>query len=109
MANVGPTLQLGFDLGPFGNPQEAEIVPIWGTSEASLGPVEAKFWSHFWEYALDPQKAKLGGIKNAQIEAPGTMFIPGNLYTIKIEHDGGLRIDSVPISKILLGERIPQQ
>ncbi len=32
-------------------------------------------------------------IKNAQIEAPGTMFVPGNLYTIKIEHDGGLRIE----------------
>ena len=70
-------------------------------------PVEAKFWSRFWEYALDPKKAKLQGIKNAQIEAPGTMFVPGNLYTIKIEHDGGLRIDSAPLSKILLGEQIP--
>lgn len=68
---------------------------------------EAKFWSRFWEYALDPKKAKLEGIKNAQIEAPGTMFVPGNLYTIKIEHDGGLRIDAAPLSKILLGEQIP--
>ena len=70
-------------------------------------PVEAKFWAHFWEYALDSKKAKLEGIKNAQIEAPGTMFVPGNLYTIKIEHDGGLRIDASPLSKILLGEQIP--
>lgn len=70
-------------------------------------PVEAKFWSRFWEYALDSGKAKLKGIKNAQIEAPGTMFVPGNLYTIKIEHDGGLRIDILPLSKILLGEQIP--
>ncbi|MCK5082262.1 MAG: hypothetical protein KAR31_05085 [Candidatus Omnitrophica bacterium] len=70
-------------------------------------PVEAKFWSRFWDYALDSKKAKLKGIKNAQIEAPGTMFVPGNLYTIKIEHDGGLRIDASPLSKILLGEQIP--
>jgi hypothetical protein len=34
------------------------------------------------------------GIKNAQIEAPGTKFVPGLIYTIKIEHDGGLRIDA---------------
>src|SRR3989338_577858 len=70
-------------------------------------PVESKFWMSFWEYALDPQRAKLEGIKNAQIEAPGTMFVPGNIYTIKIEHDGGLRIDAAPLSKILLGEQIP--
>ena len=70
-------------------------------------PVEVKFWSRFWEYALDPKQARLEGIKNAQIEAPGTMFIPGILYTIKIEHDGGLRIDAAPLSKILLGEQIP--
>jgi len=91
--------------------QEYEItkineIPRGYKLEGQDDPVETKFWSHFWEYALDPQRAKLGGIKSAQIEAPGTMFIPGNLYTIKIEHDGGLRIDSAPLSKILLGEKI---
>jgi len=82
-------------------------VPQGYKLEDEENPVEAKFWSRFWEYALDPQRAKLRGIKSAQIEAPGTMFIPGNLYTIKIEHDGGLRIDAVPLSKILRGEKIP--
>ena len=82
-------------------------VPLGYKLENQENPVETKFWSRFWEYALDTQRAKLGGIKSAQIEAPGTMFVPGNLYTIKIEHDGGLRIDSAPISKILLGEKIP--
>jgi hypothetical protein len=92
--------------------QEYEIakinqVPRGYQLEVQQNSVEAKFWAHFWEYALDPKKAKLEGIKNAQIEAPGTMFVPGNLYTIKIEHDGGLRIDASPLSKILLGEKIP--
>ena len=40
----------------------------------------------FWDYALDPEMAHKQGIKNAQIEAPGTMFIPGVIYTIHIEH-----------------------
>ena len=91
--------------------QEYEItkineVPRGYKLEGQYNPVEAKFWLHFWDYALDPQKANFEGIKNAQIEAPGTMFVPGNLYTIKIEHDGGLRIDSSPLSKILVGEKI---
>lgn len=92
--------------------QEHEIakineVPAGYRIGAGENPVENKFWSRFWEYALDPAKAKEQGIKSAQIEAPGTMFVPGNLYTIKIEHDGGLRIDAFPLSKILLGEKIP--
>lgn len=82
-------------------------VPRGYRLEGQENPIEARFWSRFWEYALDPKRAKMEGIKNAQIEAPGTMFVPGNLYTIKIEHDGGLRIDSAPLSKILLGEQIP--
>ena len=69
---------------------------------------EEKLWKDFWNYALDPTKAKGEGIKNAQIEAPGTMFIPGILYRIKIEHDGGLRIDAAPLSPILKGETIPK-
>jgi hypothetical protein len=92
--------------------QEYEItkinqVPRGYQLQDQVDPVEARFWQRFWDYALDPKRAKMEGIKNAQIEAPGTMFVPGNLYTIKIEHDGGLRIDAAPLSKILLGEQIP--
>ena len=67
---------------------------------------EKKLWQRFWEYALNPQKAGKVGIKNAQIEAPGTKFIPGMIYTIKIEHDGGLRIDAKPVNPILKNEKI---
>ena len=45
------------------------------------------------------------GIKNAQIEAPGTRFVPGMLYTVKIEHDGGMRIDAQTLPLILKGEK----
>ncbi|MFA7677159.1 MAG: hypothetical protein WCY34_03215 [Candidatus Omnitrophota bacterium] len=68
---------------------------------------EEKIWRKFWEYALSPESAKKKGIKNIQIEAPGSMFIPGTLYTLVIEHDGGIRIDVKPLPNILRGEKIP--
>lgn len=71
-----------------------------------VDPFEKKIWETFWKYVLNPKESKKLGIKNAQIEAPGTMFIPGVLYTLKIEHDGGIRIDSAPLSPILKGEKI---
>jgi hypothetical protein len=67
---------------------------------------EMKLWREFWDYALDPKKREHAGIKNAQIEAPGSMFFPGTIYTLKIEHDGGLRIDASPVPEILKGEKI---
>lgn len=67
---------------------------------------EKKLWTDFWKYALNPKAARKMGVKNAQIEAPGTIFIPGTLYTIKIEHDGGLRIDAEPLPAILKGEKV---
>jgi len=87
---------------------EVNHIPQGYKIEGSTNPFEEKLWKKFWEYALDPKEAKKMGIKNAQIEAPGTMFIPGTLYTINIEHDGGIRIDTQPLPAILKGEHIPQ-
>jgi len=81
-------------------------VPSGYRVEGSRSGFEKSLWEKFWQYALTPKEAKKIGIKNAQIEAPGTKFIPGMLYTIRIEHDGGMRIDAQPLPKILKGERI---
>lgn len=62
---------------------------------------EREIWKRFWKYALDPVERRRMGIKNAQIEAPGQVFIPGTIYTLMLEHDGGLRIDTRPIPEIL--------
>lgn len=67
---------------------------------------ETQLWGEFWNYALDPKKRNRAGIKNAQIEAPGSLFIPGTIYRLHIEHDGGLRIDAEPIPEILKGEKL---
>ena len=62
---------------------------------------EKEVWAKFWKYALDPEARARVGIKNAQIEAPGSVFVPGTIYTLMIEHDGGIRIDTRPIPEIL--------
>ncbi|MBM3250453.1 MAG: hypothetical protein FJZ09_06435 [Candidatus Omnitrophica bacterium] len=96
------------------NGSQAEVYEINNMSEVPSGyKTEGKdsafdnaLWKRFWDYALKPDEAKRMGIKNAQIEAPGTRFIPGMLYTVKIEHDGGMRIDARPLPGILKGEKI---
>jgi len=95
------------------NTQEFEITPASRIPKGykivtAQSDYEKKLWQKFWEYALSPDKAQAIGIKNAQIEAPGTMFVPGTIYTIKIEHDGGMRIDAAPLPEILKGETIPE-
>ena len=67
----------------------------------SASSYEKQLWRDFWKYALDKNRATLKGIKNAQIEAPGTMFLPGYIYRLEIEHDGGIRIDVDPVPNIL--------
>lgn len=92
----------------------AETFEITKTNEIPSGyeaadvknAFEQNLWKKFWEYALNPEKAGKVGIKNAQVEAPGTKFIPGMIYTIKIEHDGGLRIDAKAVTPILKNEKI---
>lgn len=68
--------------------------------------LEEELWRNFWQYVLDDKSRTAQGVKNAQIEAPGSKFVPGLLYSIKIEHDGGLRIDVTKIPEVLKGEKI---
>ncbi len=91
--------------------QEFIITPIdeipsgYEVSGLTTG-IEKDIWKQFWEFVVRQDKKDTVGIKNAQIEAPGSVFLPGTLYSIKIEHDGGLRIDTQPISPILRGEKV---
>jgi hypothetical protein len=85
-----------------------EVPGGYKVSDKDESSYEKALWAKFWKYALDPSEGKRAGVKNAQIEAPGTMFVPGILYTIKIEHDGGMRIDAASLPEILKGESIPK-
>ena len=72
----------------------------------SISGVESRFWREFWNFSFNETLASNAGVKSVQIEAPGVVFIPGYLYTIHIEHDGGLRIDAKSVEPILRGEKI---
>lgn len=72
----------------------------------TVSDFELDLWKEFWTYALDPAKRDSAGVKNAQIEAPGSLFLPGSIYTLRIEHDGGLRIDARAVPEILKGESL---
>lgn len=85
---------------------EAEEIPQGYKIPDEKSSYENNLWKEFWNYALDPQARERAGIKNAQIEAPGSVFVPGTIYTLKIEHDGGLRIDAQPVPEILKGENL---
>lgn len=107
--------------------QEFEITPVYQivpASKASKMPLERQYavpegyrvgnppnyfereiWKKFWRYALDPNERRRVGIKNAQVEAPGQVFVPGTIYTLILEHDGGIRIDTRPIPEILKNEK----
>ena len=94
------------------NTQEMTITPVdevpagYRTSDTP-NYYEKEIWARFWKYALDPVERARLGIKNAQIEAPGSVFVPGTIYTLVIEHDGGIRIDTRPIPEILKNEKVP--
>ena len=85
---------------------EAKGIPAGYKIPGPTNHFEEKLWAEFWKYALDPKQREHAGIKDAQIEAPGSMFLPGTIYTIRIEHDGGIRIDTEPLPQILKGEHI---
>lgn len=91
--------------------QEFEItqthqIPTGYKTDEPRSEFEAKLWESFWSYALDPEARERTGIKNVQVEAPGSIFVPGTIYTLSIEHDGGLRIDARPVPEILKGEQV---
>ncbi len=91
--------------------EEFVITPLKGIPEGYKVPgerssFERRIWNEFWRIALDEDAAARRGVKSAQIEAPGTRFVPGLLYTLRLEHDGGIRIEARRIPEILKGERL---
>lgn len=91
------------------NTEEFPITPVNEVPDGyRVGDPPSRFerdiWAKFWKYALEPDARAEVGIKNAQIEAPGSVFVPGTIYTLIIEHHGGIRIDTRPIPSILKDE-----
>ena len=64
--------------------EEFLITPTRGVPDGYVvdgvsGKMQKDIWERFWKYALDPQERQKVGIKNAQLEAPGTVFKVGSI------------------------------
>jgi hypothetical protein len=68
-----------------------------GSDDPEIRRLERLYWKSFWKFALDEERRKSANVKNAQIEAPATRFVPDLEYELRIEHDGGLVIGSKPV------------
>jgi hypothetical protein len=80
-------------------PQEVPGGYSLQSSDPKVQEIERRYWSKFWEYALDEKKRERAGVKTAQLEAPGMRFVRGIKYVIYLESDGGLRFDPKAIHK----------
>lgn len=80
-----------------------------GDRDTYVSATERKLWRKFWRYALDQERRRADGVKNAQIEAPATRFVPGKIYSLVLEHDGGLTISARDVPAILRGEQLDEK
>ncbi len=75
------------------------------SGDSRVSEVERRFWKSFWRYAMDKHMRDEAKVRNAQIEAPATRFVPDKLYHLYIEADGGLLIEAGPIPKVMEKKR----
>lgn len=75
------------------------------TGDKRVSELERRYWQGFWRYALDVDARTAAEVRNAQIEAPATRFVPEKIYHIQIEARGGLTIEAGPIPEVLKGPR----
>jgi hypothetical protein len=53
---------------------------------------EREIWERFWDFANDPNKAQLAGIRAAHGEAPFVKLLPDTTYLIELRASDGLTI-----------------
>ena len=75
---------------------------IYKGANPASADFEARLWKDFWRLLEDPVYAKSHGVRVAQGE--GVWWPPqeGKLYTLSINADGGLELNSEPIKPIYL-------
>ena len=66
--------------------------------------IEVDWWTDFWKYANDPKTAEEAGVRVAQGEAPYTRMEEGKIYTLSLDHAGGLNIGASKVPAVLLDE-----
>jgi len=79
------------------------IPAIYQDADPKVSQFEQDLWKDFWRLADDEAYRKSMGVRatgGAQGEAVWRPFEPGKLYSITLQHDGGLSITSAPLKGI---------
>jgi hypothetical protein len=83
--------------------EPGHIPAIYQDADPKVSEFEQALWKDFWRLADDEAYRKSMGVRatgGAQGEAVWRPFEPGKLYTITLQHDGGLNITSEPLKGI---------
>ena len=78
----------------------AQIPAVYRGADPHVSEFEQELWRDFWRLADDEQYRKSMGVRVAQGDGVWRPFEPGKLYTITLQTDGGLIINSEPLKGI---------
>lgn len=67
-------------------------------------PLEVALWRDFWKFANDPDAAAAAGVRVAQGEAPYTKMEEGKIYTLSLDHSGGLNIGASSVPAVMIDD-----
>lgn len=80
---------------------EVGAVPVvYRKADKSVDDFERQLWDSFWRLAEDADYRSSMGVRVAQGEGVWRPFEPGRLYTITLETNGGLNIQSEPLKGV---------
>ncbi len=67
---------------------------------SEISELERELWGHFWDYAMDPDKAAEKGVRVANPQAVAARLRDGLRYTIELRASGGLSVkpEKVPLN-----------
>lgn len=77
-----------------------QIPAIYRGVDPRVSEFEQDLWRDFWHLADDEAYRKQMGVRTVQGEGVWRPFEPGKLYTITLQNDGGLFINSEPLRGI---------
>lgn len=94
--------------GEFQKPTEGFVIDAQGSrpsayGETEMSSFEREIWANFWEYANDPERAKMAGIRAAHGEAPSIKLQVGKLYRVQLRASDGLSIVAEDLPAALRG------
>lgn len=77
-----------------------KIPAIYRDADPRVSQFEQDLWKSFWQLAENEQLRKEKGVRIANGQGLWGPFQPDKLYTITLESDGGLNINSEPLKGI---------